>query len=388
MTEEDLRAATAKRTPMASQRPVPSLRTKGSSSGSTQPQKVQPSDKAGKKRKLPDRVDLKKQPIVGPHKLATLKVTQKTLDKYHLEIERFANWLADTHGKLPFYRDPAKLDQQVGLYLNYLHDDVEVESHHASYLIYGLQLLHNNGPKTHFLCRSKDSLAGWRKQQPGRSRLPMPEECIFDVARAVLNAGHLDLAMAMVLQYHCYLRPTEVLTLTKDHVAFPSVGRYRKWGLVISPFEIGVASKNGSFDDAVVINDIPGCDWIGMAMNLFMKNVRHELFPERTLAQYETIMVETAHALQYAPGVFLPHVLRHSGPSCDHFHSRRDLAQIQRRGRWLAKASVRRYEKHAVLIRQWRTVPSSRHSDILKQSQTFPSHLLKALRQNGQARAR
>ena len=72
-----------------------------------------------------------------------------------------------------------------------------------------------------------------------------------------LNAGHLDLAMAMVLQYHCYLRPTEVLTLTKDHVAFPSVGRYRKWGLVISPFEIGVASKNGSFDDAVVINDIP-----------------------------------------------------------------------------------------------------------------------------------
>eukprot|EP00435_Cladocopium_sp_Y103_P040010 s704_g10.t2 len=343
--------------------------------------KSQSFDKGGRKRKLPERVDLQKQPITGPHKLAALKVTQKTLDKYQLEIERFSHWLAETHGKNPSFKNLTKLDQQVGLYLNYLHDDVEVEPHHASYLIYGLQLLHNTGPKTHFLCLSKESLAGWRKQQPGRSRLPMPEECVFDVARAMMDSGHLDLAMAVVLQFHCYLRPTEVLTLTKDHVARPSVGRYRKWGLVISPFEMGIASKNGSFDDAVVIADVPGFDWIGIAMGLYMKHVQHELFPDRTLAKYEEIMGETAASLRYSPGVFLPHVLRHSGPSCDHYHSRRDLNEIQRRGRWLARSSVRRYEKHAVLIRQWRTVPTERHADILRQSQNFPSHFTKALRQ-------
>ena len=341
-----------------------------------------------RKGKLPPRVDLTKRPIEGPRKLATLKVTQKTLDKYHLEIERFSHWLGLKHGKFPFFRDAAKLDRQVGLYMNYLHDEMEVEPHHASYLIYGLQLLHNTGPKGHFLCGAKDALAGWNKERPGRSRLPLPEECIFDVAATLLDQGRLDVAMAMVLQFHCYLRPSEVLGLTKDHVAEPSVGRYRKWGLVISPFDLGVASKNGSFDEAVLIAHIPGFEWIGVAMGLYMKQAGHELFPRCTLAQYENVLTATAAKLKYSAGTFLPHVLRHSGPSCDHYHGRRDLTAIQRRGRWLAKGSVRRYEKHAVLIRQWRTVSSSRHAGILKQSQEFPSKLIKALRQNGNARTR
>lgn len=348
--------------------------------------RLKPSDKGGSKHKLPVRVNLDKRPITGPHKLAALKATQKTLDKYHLEIDRFSHWHGKRHGKSPMFKDSVKLDRQVGLYMNYLHDELEMEPHHASYLIYGLQLLHNPGPKEQFLCRSKDSLAGWRKERPGRSRLPMPEECIWDVATALLDKARVDAAMAMVLQYHCYLRPSEVLGLTRDHVAFPSVGNYRKWGLIISPFDLGIASKNGAFDDAVVIADIPGFDWIGIAMGLYMKTVEHDLFAALTLAQYENLVAQTARKLQYSEGCFLPHVLRHSGPSCDHFHSRRDLSDIQRRGRWLARASVRRYEKHAVLIRQWRTVPSSRHDGILKQSQNFPSKLLKALRLSGKAR--
>lgn len=98
----------------------------------------------------------------------------------------------------------------------------------------------------------------------------MPEECIFDVASDILDQGRADVAMAMILQYHCYLRPSEVLGLTKEHVASPSVGKYKKWGLIIAPFDLGVASKNGAFDDAVLIADIPGFDWIALAMKLFM----------------------------------------------------------------------------------------------------------------------
>ena len=315
-------------------------------------------------------------------------MSQQTLDKYSLEIERFQSWLRSQHGKNPCFQDPTKLDRQVGLYMNYLHDELETETHHAAYLIYGLQLLHSKGPKVHFLCRAKDSLAGWRKEKPGRSRLPMPEECIFDVANDILDQGRTDVAMAMILQYHCYLRPSEVLGLTKDHVAYPSVGKYSKWGLIIAPFDLGVASKNGAFDDAVLISDIPGFDWISVAMKVYMQQVSHDLFPACSLPQYESIIIRTAKKLKYSDGVFLPHVLRHSGPSCDHFHGRRDLTAIQRRGRWLAKSSVRRYEKHAVLIRQWRTVPSVRHDGILKQSQKFPSKFLQILRRHGCTKTR
>ena len=387
MPEELIRAATRRRLTQPSPKPQHTFGKKGSSSDSTRTQKSNPSNK-GKTSKLPSRVDLNKQAIQGPHKLAALKVTQRTLDKYLLEIERFKNWLVSSHGKNPSFRDVSKLDRQVSFYMNYLHDELETETHHAAYLIYGLQLLHSTGPKEQFLCRSKDGLAGWRMQKPGKSRLPMPEECIFVVASDILDQGRADVAMAMILQYHCYLRPSEVLGLTKDHVASPSVGKYKKWGLIIAPFDLGVASKNGAFDDAVLIADIPGFDWIALAMKLFMQQREHDLFPACTLAQYEDIITKTARKLRYSDGVFVPHVLRHSGPSCDHFHGRRDLTAIQRRGRWLAKASVRRYEKHAILIRQWRTVPSARHDGILRQSQNFPSKFLQTLRRNGCTKTR
>ena len=99
----------------------------------------------------------------------------------------------------------------------------------------GLQLLRNDGPKQDFLPQSKEALAGWRKEKPGTTRLPVPEEFVFDVASRMLDSGRVDIAVAMTLQLHCSLRPSEVLALTKAHVSAPSVGRYHKWGLVIPP---------------------------------------------------------------------------------------------------------------------------------------------------------
>ena len=46
------------------------------------------------------------------------------------------------------------------------------------------------------------------------------------------------------------------------------------------------------------------------------------------------------------------YVLRHSGASSDAWEERRDLSAIQRRGRWRAASSVRRYEKGGRLAEQ------------------------------------
>lgn len=45
--------------------------------------------------------------------------------------------------------------------------------------------------------------------------------------------------------------------------------------------------------------------------------------------------------------------LRHTGPSNDAAEGRRSLGQIKARGRWASDSSVRRYEKHSQLARQW-----------------------------------
>lgn len=333
---------------------------------------------------MPSRVGPSGRALSGATRLKALKVTQRTLDKYNLEIERFENWMKAKSRKIT----RARLDQHVCSYLGHLHDEKDVEPHHAAYLIYGLQLLRNDGPKQDFLPQSKEALAGWRKEKPGTTRLPVPEEFVFDVASRMLDSGRVDIAVAMTLQLHCYLRPSEVLALTKAHVSAPSVGRYHKWGLVIAPSELGVATKTGAFDDSILLADVPDFKWIGDMMELYMKHVRNKLFPNLSLQQYENILNDTAVALQYPPQCMLPHVLRHSGPSCDHFHQRRDLVAIQKRGRWQSKSSVRRYEKHAVLLRRWHIIPEHRHSLVLRESKRFPQKLMQTLRKSGHTRPR
>eukprot|EP00959_Pyramimonas_sp_CCMP1952_P002677 55235-Pyramimonas_sp.AAC.1 len=55
----------------------------------------------------------------------------------------------------------------------------------------------------------------------------------------------------------------------------------------------------------------------------------------------------------------VPHQLRHGGPSHDALEQLRSLGQIQQRGRWRARESVRIYEKHGSLLRQRAAVPAA-----------------------------
>ena len=43
----------------------------------------------------------------------------------------------------------------------------------------------------------------------------------------------------------------------------------------------------------------------------------------------------------------------HSGPSIDMAMQTRTLEAVQKRGRWMAASSVRRYERHARLAAEW-----------------------------------
>ena len=48
--------------------------------------------------------------------------------------------------------------------------------------------------------------------------------------------------------------------------------------------------------------------------------------------------------------------MRHSGASIDRAHSLRSIESIQKRGRWQAQRSVRRYEKQGRINESWSTL--------------------------------
>ena len=68
--------------------------------------------------------------------------------------------------------------------MTWMFDHEDVEPWAATYLVYGLQLLRCDVAKQDFLPNSKEALAGWKKLRPGSTRLPVPEEFIYDIALA------------------------------------------------------------------------------------------------------------------------------------------------------------------------------------------------------------
>jgi hypothetical protein len=71
-----------------------------------------------------------------------------------------------------------------------------------------------------------------------------------------------------------------------------------------------------------------------------------------SLAQLERKFADAVKALKLNRLLCTPHCLRHGGPSTDFALGYRSLASIQRRGRWHAASSVKRYEKAGRLSKQ------------------------------------
>ena len=246
------------------------------------------------------------------------------------------------------------LDAMVVKYMTYMHEREGAEPRVGSYLIYGLQLLQCDIPKALFLPNAKETLASWRMLKRGCMQLPVPEELIFDVA-VQLSQSRLDFMCLLLLQFDGCRRHSEAIELTWDNVVEP-VGRwYPWWALVLFPAEMQARSKTGKADDSIRLGNRK---WMTQVMNYLHKRTEHRLFPNISLAQFERILHNTCGLLEYSSPVVLPHIVRHSSASNDACHRRRDLRATQKRGRWAAKSSVNRYEKHGLLQRAWKFVKS------------------------------
>ena len=311
-------------------------------------------------------------------RLKAAKVSQKTLDAYHLRIGAFNKWAAEHKLKVT----KLNLDSRVVRYMTWLYDHDDCEPWTAAYLIYGLQLLKCTVPKADFLPNAKEALTGWKKLRPGLMRLPVPEEFVFDVA-IELGATDSKLAALVLLQFDCYLRPSEALGLTKDHLVRPAGPRYPRWGLIVCLSELQERTKTGTTDDSLMVGDVADRSWMSAVMSFLFEQPEHQLFGHVNLSQYEKALRAASKKLGYTGDVLQPHILRHSGASNDRSHERRSLPHIQKRGRWAAKKSVLRYEKAALMQRQWKFAPKERLQQIQSAPKRLRSQLHHLLRQGG-----
>ena len=190
-------------------------------------------------------------------RLKALKVSQKTLHRYLACIDEFEDWCRQTHRKAL----KTCLDKHVTSYVTYLFEN-DFEITRATYTIYGLQLLRCDVAKDSFLVGAKQCLAGWRKMDPGKMRLPVPEEFLWDLGNHAVGQGRFDIAMNLALQYDGYLRPSKCLSLHSSQVCPPAGRRYPHWAIVIAPSEMHETTKTGHSDDSILVGDMAHNLWI------------------------------------------------------------------------------------------------------------------------------
>eukprot|EP00973_Karenia_brevis_P074648 10372947-Karenia_brevis.AAC.1 len=110
---------------------------------------------------------------------------------------------------------------------------------------------------TSTLPRSRRALKGFLKLGPNHSRLPLPYPVVCGLAMQILAMGHQIPALLIMIGFHMYLRPREMIHLKWKQWSRPmprQLGGAVGWALTLHAAEDGIQSKVGDTDETVIID--------------------------------------------------------------------------------------------------------------------------------------
>ena len=232
-----------------------------------------------------------------------------------------------------------------------------IQHHHGSKLL--AALMHKWPAFSRFggrkLPRFHRALRGWRLLTPGQSKKAFPLILWEAVAAVLAMQGNLMAAVFVMLAISTYLRPSELLDVTRQSVIPPCRDVLDHWSIVVARFEQGHPTKTGIVDGCVVL-DWPWATWMQAVVPYLRKGkLSDKVFPFRypelvKLIKKATTFLEIPHLTLYQA--------RHSGASIDRAKKARTLDEVQRRGFWASKTSVNRYEKSSRMAADYLGLPA------------------------------
>eukprot|EP00438_Fugacium_kawagutii_P013890 Skav219729 [mRNA] locus=scaffold301:281463:306630:- [translate_table: standard] len=215
----------------------------------------------------------------------------------------------------------------------------------ASYTLFGFILLKTESslPERQLFPLARQALKGWATRFPQSSRTGADPQIWYLLANHVADVSP-PLAAAMLLQLDTYTRPSEVLALRKRDVVSPVSKRCCFWGIIIGNSDFGERTKAGLQDDTVLLNSLDRT-YAPVLLKMVANACKHKqqhLFGDVTLAEYERVIAKAHFQCGLSQFHFVPHAIRHSGPSIDFLHRARTAEEIMARGRWATLKSIQR----------------------------------------------
>ncbi len=206
------------------------------------------------------------------------------------------------------------------------------------------------------LSRAERALKGWSRHSLTRVRSPLPVQLLGALVGYMLHQGWTWAALALIIGFITYLRPGELLTLSRKHLIAPyrSAGLLH-WSIIYRLVEDGKPTKSGEFEEAVTI-DGPWAPWLNPILEALHRRLRPEqgLWMGLSSEQLIDMLRVAATRLNLSHLGVEWHNVRHGGASHDAVFKLREVLDIQKRLRHSSLNTVRRYEKSAKLASELR----------------------------------
>ena len=214
-------------------------------------------------------------------------------------------------------------------------------------------------PKTTVLTRSNDALTGFRKLDPPSGRLPLPYPMLAAVVRRLWRVK-LQVAIWLLTVWATCSRPGEAMKLRKKDITQPTK-MCEHWVFILNcgkdnptmtplenaaadPRSFKLTSKVGVSDEAILI-DQPYMKNLGAIILEGMKSKSPEAllfdFDQSDASKmFNEVLVDLGYDQH---GINCTYQIRHGSASTDVLTGLRSLTEVQKRGRWEAAKSVKRY---------------------------------------------
>jgi hypothetical protein len=282
--------------------------------------------------------------------LEAATISKRARDNYNSKLKDPTHFV-EKNG-LPFVSD-RDIDSALVTFFNAKYAEGE-GAHHGDYVLAAFM---DRVPEfgkygSRKIPRAWRNLKGWRKLCPSRSRLAYPLPVWCAISWQMVCMGHVQKAVFNLMQVSTYLRPGSLLKLKKMGLVKPTHGITGNWSVVTSLSETSDISKTGTKDDSILM-DSPWLHFLGPLMSQLSKGKPLEPVWSFDYSEYLSVFHECCLKLKLS---IVPYQARHSGPSIDRARSFRTQEEVRKRGGWMSRSSVARYEKAGRLAATWQTL--------------------------------
>ena len=247
--------------------------------------------------------------------LLAASLAPETQKKYLTAVSQFVRWARDNEFDA---KTPAELDNLLMDYIHELYYDDKSKSQ-ASMTYYAVVCFLPTMKRR--LDGSKRCIKGWFREEPSKSHPPLTWHVTLIIALQMARRGYYSMAVGTLLAFDCFLRISELLSLTRSRIA--DVGDLRvstiQTNMMIRLRDTKTAPNQWVIvendDVQLLVRDLMARERAG-PVTRFGKTPDTKLF-DFTASKYRYVMHDICSQLGLSVS-YVPHSLRHGGAT--HYH--------------------------------------------------------------------